>query len=569
MASYTRQSTYTDGDVIQASDSSNEFDQLVNAFHRETGHAHNGTVAEGPVIGLIGDAGLVTPLNKITIDTTNDLIKFFVDVSSSAVEQVRIQDGSIVPVTTNDIDLGTSSLEFKDAYFDGTVTTDAASVGALTVTSSANFSGATVSNLGTVTTVDINGGTIDGTIIGGSTAAAGTFTSLNANGGGALTGTWSDLGTVTTVDLNGGTVDGTVIGGSTPAAGTFTTVTASTVDLNGGAIDGIVIGGSSAAAGTFTTATATTVNATTVDSTNLEVTNVKAKDGTASATIADSTGIMTVASAVLTTADINGGTLDGVTIGASTPAAASFTTANIDGGTLDNVVVGGSTAAAATTTTLTANTNLTIAGTTTVTGILDEDNMASDSNTSLATQQSIKAYVDSQVDSNNELSEVLANGNTTGSNDIAVASGQKITTNTIDETTSGSGVTIDSVLLKDDVVNATDIETASISANDGTVAATIANSTGVITIPSAVLTTADINGGTADNVVIGGATAAAASVTTLNVSTSTTLELDDITSTSDLPVTLGGTGASTAANARTNLDVDQAGTALALAIALG
>jgi hypothetical protein len=569
MASYTRQSTYTDGDVIQASDSSNEFDQLVNAFHRETGHAHNGTVAEGPVIGLIGDAGLVTPLNKITIDTTNDLIKFFVDVSSSAVEQVRIQDGSIVPVTTNDIDLGTSSLEFKDAYFDGTVTTDAASVGALTVTSSANFSGATVSNLGTVTTVDINGGTIDGTIIGGSTAAAGTFTSLNANGGGALTGTWSDLGTVTTVDLNGGTVDGTVIGGSTPAAGTFTTVTASTVDLNGGAVDGIVIGGSSAAAGTFTTATATTVNATTVDSTNLEVTNVKAKDGTASATIADSTGIMTVASAVLTTADINGGTLDGVTIGASTPAAASFTTANIDGGTLDNVVVGGSTAAAATTTTLTANTNLTIAGTTTVTGILDEDNMASDSNTSLATQQSIKAYVDSQVDSNNELSEVLANGNTTGSNDIAVASGQKITTNTIDETTSGSGVTIDSVLLKDDVVNATDIETASISANDGTVAATIANSTGVITIPSAVLTTADINGGTADNVVIGGATAAAASVTTLNVSTSTTLELDDITSTSDLPVTLGGTGASTAANARTNLDVDQAGTALALAIALG
>ena len=569
MASYTRQSTYTDGDVIQASDSSNEFDQLVNAFHRETGHAHNGTVAEGPIIGLIGDAGLVTPLNKITIDTTNDLIKFFVDVSSSAVEQVRIQDGSIVPVTTNDIDLGTSSLEFKDAYFDGTVTTDAASVGALTVTSSANFSGATVSNLGTVTTVDINGGTIDGTIVGGSTAAAGTFTSLNANGGGSLTGTWSDLGTVTTIDLNGGTVDGTVIGGSTPAAGTFTTVTASTVDLNGGAVDGTVIGGSSAAAGTFTTATATTVNATTVDSTNLEVTNVKAKDGTASATIADSTGVMTVASAVLTTADINGGTLDGVTIGASTPAAASFTTANIDGGTLDNVVVGGSTAAAATTTTLTANTNLTIAGTTTVTGILDEDNMASDSNTSLATQQSIKAYVDSQIDSNNELSEVLANGNTTGSNDIAVASGQKITTNTIDETTSGSGVTIDSVLLKDDVVNATDIETASISANDGTAAATIANSTGVVTIPSAVLTTADINGGTADNVVIGGATAAAASVTTLNVSTSTTLELDDITSTSDLPVTLGGTGASTAANARTNLDVDQAGTALALAIALG
>jgi hypothetical protein len=37
----------------------------------------------------------------------------------------------------------------------------------------------------------------------------------------------------------------------------------------------------------------------------------------------------------------------------------------------------------------------------------------------------------------------------------------------------------------------------------------------------------------------------------------------------DLTVANGGTGASSASAARTNLDVDQAGTALALAIALG
>jgi len=43
-----------------------------------------------------------------------------------------------------------------------------------------------------------------------------------------------------------------------------------------------------------TTGNIITVNATTVDTTNIEVTNIKAKDGTASATIADSTGKITV-----------------------------------------------------------------------------------------------------------------------------------------------------------------------------------------------------------------------------------------------------------------------------------
>jgi len=172
---------------------------------------------------------------------------------------------------------------------------------------------------------------------------------------------------------------------------------------------------------------------------------------------------------------------------------------------------------------LTHTTSLQLGTSTTVTAVLDEDNMASDSATSLATQQSIKAYVDAQVGANNELSEVLANGNTSGANDIIVDSGQKITTNTIDETTAGSGVTIDSVLLKDDVVNATDVETGTISANDGTEAATIANSTGVVTVASAVLTTADINGGTADGVAIGATTPSTVVATNLTANTDLTI----------------------------------------------
>ena len=72
-------------------------------------------------------------------------------------------------------------------------------------------------------------------------------------------------------------------------------------------------------------------NFTTVDTTNLEVTNIKAKDGTASATIANATGVMTIGSSVLTTTDINGGTIDGTAIGGSTPAAGAFTTLSASG----------------------------------------------------------------------------------------------------------------------------------------------------------------------------------------------------------------------------------------------
>ena len=78
--------------------------------------------------------------------------------------------------------------------------------------------------------------------------------------------TWADLGSVTTADINAGTIDGVAIGGGAPAAGTFTTLTGATlggaldinnenitnIDVDSGAIDGTTIGASAAAAGTFT-----------------------------------------------------------------------------------------------------------------------------------------------------------------------------------------------------------------------------------------------------------------------------------------------------------------------------
>lgn len=58
--------------------------------------------------------------------------------------------------------------------------------------------------------------------------------------------------TFASVDINGGTIDGAIIGGSSAAAITGTTVTITTADINGGAIDGTIIGAGSAAAATVT-----------------------------------------------------------------------------------------------------------------------------------------------------------------------------------------------------------------------------------------------------------------------------------------------------------------------------
>jgi len=157
MAGYTRQSTYTDGDIIQAADSNDEFDQVLAAFNNASGHKHDGTAAEGPVIGLIGDAGSTTPKNKVVVDDTNNQVEFNIDVSGTSTEQFVVKDGVIEPTTDNDIDLGSSSKEFKDAYFDGTVTTDAL----------------------VADTADINGGTVDGVTIGGASAGDITFANLS------------------------------------------------------------------------------------------------------------------------------------------------------------------------------------------------------------------------------------------------------------------------------------------------------------------------------------------------------------------------------------------------------
>ena len=137
MAGYTRQSSYTDGDIINAADSNDEFDQILAAFNNSSGHKHDGTASEGPVIGLIGDAGSATPKNKVVVDNANDQIEVSIDVSGTSTEQFVIKDGVIEPTTDNDIDLGSSSKEFKDLYIDGTAYVDAINYDGTAITSTA------------------------------------------------------------------------------------------------------------------------------------------------------------------------------------------------------------------------------------------------------------------------------------------------------------------------------------------------------------------------------------------------------------------------------------------------
>jgi cytoskeletal protein CcmA (bactofilin family) len=227
MAGYIRQSSFVDGDTITAALFNNEYNQLLNAFNNATGHSHDGTTAEGPVIGLIGDAGETAPNNKVLIDTTNNFVEFYVQVSSAPVQQLYIADGAIIPVTDSDIDLGTSSLYFKNAYIDSITTTGNIDVGGnLTVTGTTTFNGGTITMGDAATDNVVFGADIDSNIIPdddntydlGSTSQE--WRNLYIDGTANIDSLVAD-----TADINGGTIDGSIIGGTTAAAITGTAIT--------------------------------------------------------------------------------------------------------------------------------------------------------------------------------------------------------------------------------------------------------------------------------------------------------------------------------------------------------
>jgi trimeric autotransporter adhesin len=227
MAGYIRQSSFVDGDTITAALFNNEYNQLLNAFNNATGHAHDGTTAEGPVIGLIGDAGETSPNNKVLIDTTNNFVEFYVQVASAPVQQLYIADGAIIPVTDSDIDLGTSSLYFKNAYIDSITTTGNIDVGGnLTVTGTTTFNGGTITMGDAATDNVVFGADINSSIIPNTDdtydlgSASQEWRNLYIDGTANIDSLVAD-----TADINGGTIDGSIIGGTTAAAITGTAIT--------------------------------------------------------------------------------------------------------------------------------------------------------------------------------------------------------------------------------------------------------------------------------------------------------------------------------------------------------
>ena len=203
-ATYTRQSSYTDGDVITAAHTNDEFDQLLAAFQASTGHTHDGTANEGgPITKLLGNTltfGAGTAGTDITItfdgETSDGVLKWMEDE-----DYFEFSDDILVA--------STEKLQFRDTAIYINSSTD----GQLDLVADTEIQIA-------ATTVDLNGNLdVSGSITLGGTAITSTAAELNILDG--VTSTAAELNildgvTSTATELN--VMDGDTSASSTTVA---------------------------------------------------------------------------------------------------------------------------------------------------------------------------------------------------------------------------------------------------------------------------------------------------------------------------------------------------------------
>ena len=188
-ASYTRQSSYADGDIIQASDSNNEFNQLLAAFAASTGHTHDGTDAEGgPITKLLGNtltfgAGTAGTDITITFDgETNDgalkwmededYFEFSDDILVASTEKLQFRDtaiyinsstdGQLDLVADTEIQIAATTIDINgNADISGNLGVG----GNLTVTGTTTFNGGTITMGDAATDNVVFGADVDSSII--------------------------------------------------------------------------------------------------------------------------------------------------------------------------------------------------------------------------------------------------------------------------------------------------------------------------------------------------------------------------------------------------------------------
>jgi hypothetical protein len=333
------------------------------------------------------------------------------------------------------------------------------------------------------------------------------------------------------LDINGNAIVSTSDGNIAITPNGTGEVDISKVDIDSGAIDGTAIGANSASTGAFTTLSSsgnTTIGDASGDTTTFN---------SASWTLANATTVSgTWANlGTVTTADINGGSIDGAVIGAASAAAGTFTNLTASGttisitdsngsGVIDGVNIGANSAGTGAFTTLETSGALTVGGNLTVNGTTTTIDSATltveDPMIQLAKNNSggaANSFDQGLFFNRGSLDNVVFLWDESADEFVAAVSASE------DGTTAGN-VTLDSYAgMRVGVLKASELNTGTIKAADGTASSTIANSTGVHTIASSVLTTTDINGGTVDGVTIGGASAGAGTFTTLASTGNTTI----------------------------------------------